>query len=332
MGIFHTQKGQHADPSGGTLPERSALADLLTLLGGVVFCLVLAALWLLRGAFQAWAIGFLVFIALFVPMLVAVECLALYIVNRGARASLIEMPAPRLATVGELVRVWWSESITSMRVFGVWQPRLWRTEPCVWSPEMVGRTGVVFVHGYFCNRGLWLPHLLVMRKLGVPTIAVNLEPVFGSIDRYAPIIEDAVARMTAITGRAPVLVGHSMGGLAIRAWLRTTNMERIKRVITIGTPHHGTWTAQFSHAPNGKQMCLGSAWLAQLAADEAPIAEALHSRFDCIYSAADNIVFPAVSACLMHASNAHVAATGHVELAYSPLVMRGIERALSDTK
>jgi triacylglycerol lipase len=41
--------------------------------------------------------------------------------------------------------------------------------------------------------------------------------VFGGIDDYAPLIEQAVQQVTQATGRPPLLVCHSMGGLAARA-------------------------------------------------------------------------------------------------------------------
>jgi pimeloyl-ACP methyl ester carboxylesterase len=80
--------------------------------------------------------------------------------------------------------------------------------------------GVVLVHGFLCNRAFWTPWLAPLRARGHAFVAVTLEPAFGSIDDYAPAIEAAVRRVTEATGQAPLIVGHSMGGLAIRAWLR----------------------------------------------------------------------------------------------------------------
>ena len=71
-----------------------------------------------------------------------------------------------------------------------------------------------------CNRGVWLHWLGHLRAAGHAHVAVNLEPVLGSIDGYAKAIDDAVRRVTEATGLPPVLVCHSMGGLAARAWLR----------------------------------------------------------------------------------------------------------------
>ncbi len=314
------------------LPTSSALANVLRTSMAVFFLVSLVLAVLIWSWSRAWAIGLVASVLVFTPVLVAIEVLVLYVVNRGplaaAMASRVGLPAPPLAGVLDLVKVGWAESVISTKVFGLWQAHLWRSEPDVLPDNAVGRTGVVFVHGYFCNRGLWLPHLREMRRLGVPAIAVNLEPVFGGIDAYAPIIEAAVARLTALTGQAPVIVGHSMGGLAARAWLCTTDLSRVKQIVTIGTPHHGTWTAQWSHARNGQQMKLDSQWLTQLAQKEAHDSTVRHAKFVCVYSAADNIVFPAGSATLLNATNVHLPALGHVEMTYVDASMRVIEQAL----
>jgi triacylglycerol esterase/lipase EstA (alpha/beta hydrolase family) len=115
-------------------------------------------------------------------------------------------------------------------------------------------------------------------------------------------------------GSPPVLVAHSMGGLAVRAWLTTSGADsRVHRVITLGTPHHGTWLARFGRTTNARQMRIGSPWLISLAQRE-PAAR--YAKFTCCYSHCDNIVFPASTATLPGARNLHVPGTAHVHLAF----------------
>jgi triacylglycerol esterase/lipase EstA (alpha/beta hydrolase family) len=152
-------------------------------------------------------------------------------------------------------------------------------------------------------------------------VAVNLEPVVGSIDDYAATIDDAVLRVTAVTGMAPVLVCHSMGGLAVRAWLRVHAADaRVHRVLTLGTPHGGTWLGRFSRAVNGRQMSLAGDWVQGLLRAE-PQGRA--QRFSCWYSNCDNIVFPASTATLAGADNRFVHGLAHVQMALHPEVMAG---------
>jgi pimeloyl-ACP methyl ester carboxylesterase len=178
---------------------------------------------------------------------------------------------------------------------------------------------VVLVHGFLCNRGLWLSWMPLLRSRGHAYVAVNLEPVFGSIDAYAATVDEAVRRVTQATGLPPVILAHSMGGLATRAWLRAFSADaRVHRVITLGTPHGGTWLGRWSQATNGRQMQLASPWLQQLQLDE-PLTRA--RLFTCWYSNCDNIVFPARTAALPGARQRFVAGLAHVEMACDQQVM-----------
>lgn len=235
-------------------------------------------------------------------------------------------PAPP-ASWRQWLRAWWGEVRAAPQVFGWRQPFRSGAEPDHVPADARGRIGVVLVHGFVCNRGLWTPWLRRLRASGVPAIAVNLEPVFGPIDAYAPLIEAAVQRLEAATGERPVLVGHSMGGLAIRAWLaRYAADGRVRRVITIGTPHQGTWLANWSRlADNGRQMRPGGAWLQQLEAAEPASRREL---FLCLYGHGDNIVFPASNALLPGAECQHIDGTAHVEMVHHPAAWAALWSAL----
>lgn len=238
-------------------------------------------------------------------------------VNRGD-------PAPR-ARAAQVLRAWWAEARLAAVVFGWRQPfratavRDWLPGPA--QDGAVAPRGVVLVHGYLCNRGFWNPWMAVLRGRGHAFAAVTLEPAFGSIDAYVAGIDAAVRRVAAATGRAPVMLCHSMGGLAARAWLRAAPDAdaRVHRVLTLGTPHGGTWIARWSRTPNGRQMRLGSDWLRRLAAEEPPQRAA---RFTCWYSNCDNIVFPAGAARLAGADNRFIAGVAHVEMAFTPGVVQ----------
>lgn len=222
------------------------------------------------------------------------------------------------------LRTWWAEWRLNLKVFAWRQPFAWRQLPD-WSGAGDAQVPIVFVHGYLCNRGFWLPWLRMCRATGRPYVTVNLEPLFASIDDYVPAIEAAVRRAEALTGRRPVLVGHSMGGLAIRAWIASQSARQPPRwlaVVTLGSPHAGTWLARWSRTTNGLQMRQGSDWLAQLRLREQALGgTAIHEAFLCWASATDNVVFPADTATLPGADNRRVAAAGHIELAYLPEVI-----------
>ena len=228
-------------------------------------------------------------------------------------------PAPR-ARWGQVLRAGWAEVWVALAVFCWRQPFRHHAVPDWLPAQPTGARGVVLVHGFMCNRGLWLPWFARLRAAGHPYVAVNLEPVMGSIDDYADILEGAVQRMAAATGQAPVLLCHSMGGLAARAWLRAHQADgRVHRVLTLGTPHGGTWLGRFSRAVNGRQMSLAGEWVGALQRSE-PAGRV--GRFVCWYSNCDNIVFPASTAQLQGADNRFVDGAAHVQMAFHPAVMK----------
>jgi pimeloyl-ACP methyl ester carboxylesterase len=290
----------------------------------IVLVLVVASVawasFFVRHDHPGWGVAIVALIFLGYALFLALEFVALYVVQ-GSESGALRADLP------QLLRAWWGEVITAPRVFFWRQPFRAHAEPDHLPNLANGGRGVVLVHGFFCNRGLWNPWMRELRACGVPHIAVNLEPLFGSIDCYPTIIDAAVARVEAATGQPVVLVGHSMGGLAIRAWLRQFNADaRVHRVITIGSPHQGTWLARFGQALNGKQMRQRSPWLAKLAADETP---ARTERFTCFYGHCDNIVFPVVSGTLPGAVNLHLPTTAHVHMAFHPGVFNEVLRWVS---
>lgn len=231
-------------------------------------------------------------------------------------------PAPR-PRAGELLRAALREALLAARVFGwrqVWCSRL-RPDPEVPAP---GRVGVLLVHGYLCNRGFWPPALLDdLTRRGVPWAAPDLLPLWTDIETYAPQLEAVVQRLVRATGCMPLLVGHSMGGLVVRAWWRWRQgrpelpMLAPPRVLTLGTPHRGTWLGRgwvTRRSPrNVQQMQADSAWLQALAASEP---SAWRARFTCVHSACDNVVFPPARALLPGASALAWHGLAHIELAH----------------
>lgn len=232
-------------------------------------------------------------------------------------------PIPR-ATAAESMRAWARESRAAVQVFAWRQPFRWRRCPDGRPANDPARSPAVLIHGFVCNRGFWLPWMERMQREGIAWTSVNLEPVFGSIDDYPSLIEEAVRRAEALSSAKPVLICHSMGGLAARAWLAADpqRRDRVAGVITIGSPHHGTWLAHHGHTPNARQMRPGGPWLQALWTREHALRpQATHAGFVCWASNTDNIVFPASTATLPGADNRLVRGAGHVDLAFHPRVM-----------
>ena len=133
---------------------------------------------------------------------------------------------------------------------------------------------VLIIHGYLATRGslhLLEQHLtdrglIVMTyPLGGPLLNV------GDIRDSAGLIARKVESIVAQTGIARVdIVGHSMGGLVGLDYLkRLGGRHRVRRLILLGTPAQGTWSALLGlvTAPLGLaslQLLPGSPFLREL--------------------------------------------------------------------
>jgi pimeloyl-ACP methyl ester carboxylesterase len=185
---------------------------------------------------------------------------------------------------------------------------------------------VLLLHGYGCNSGYWSHLVPRLDAARISHATVDLEPLTGDIDDYAPRVQQAVEALRAQTGRdRVVVVAHSMGGLVARAWMRRYGTEQVARVITLGTPHHGTCLAAFGIGINAGQMRRAfrdeppeCAWLRELARGEDARARALLTS---LYSHHDNIISPQTSSELPGARNLAFGGVGHVALGRNPRVL-----------
>ncbi len=217
------------------------------------------------------------------------------------------------------LRAWAAEVVAALRTYCWAQIRY--ADARLPSADAGSRTPILLVHGYLCNRGIWHPFARWLAARGHPVDAVNLEPVFGTIDDYVPIVADAVRRLRERTGRDRVaIVAHSMGGVVARAYLAREGTASVCGVVTLGSPHAGTWFARWGHGVNVGQMRVGCEWLSALAKRETPATGAL---FTTIWSPHDNIVIPQKAAQRLPGATAvAVPARGHLQLAYDAEVWR----------
>lgn len=190
-----------------------------------------------------------------------------------------------------------------------------------------GRLPVLLIHGYQCNRGFWLWMRRALERAGWCVATLSLEPVFGDIDGYAEQVARRVEGVCAATGSSQVvLVGHSMGGLVSRAYLRRFGNARVAKLVTLGSPHHGSQLAHLGLGENGRQMCPGSKWLAGI---NAPGAVPLPPTTVSVYSCHDNYVMPQDSSLLEGAKIVALSGIGHLAMAFSPEIERLVLTELS---
>lgn len=85
----------------------------------------------------------------------------------------------------------------------------------------------------------------------------------GSNQDHAREIDQAVRTLKALTRSAQVdVVAHSMGGLAVRHYLRVgETADSVRRTVFLGTPHRGSAAAVLAWGDGGREMVPGSDFL-----------------------------------------------------------------------
>ena len=209
----------------------------------------------------------------------------------------------------------------------------YKDKPCV---------PVLLVHGYFSNRGIFwqLRKRLLAAAIG-PVYTLNLEPLLGGIDSMVPVLGRRIEQVCKQANASQVIiVAHSMGGLVTRRYMAnsmatavptavvtTTAITlpmphegvnetpmRVKRFITLGSPHHGSEMSGFSIGQCVREMRLASPWLRALEQAEAGME---HPPTLSIYTLNDDLIYPPESSKLDWAHNIPVAAVGHVSMLFS---------------
>ena len=188
---------------------------------------------------------------------------------------------------------------------------------------------LLLIHGVICNHGIWQPWLESLQAAGFgPIHVMDLEPPLADIEVHVSRVErELLALKNASGGHTVDIVAHSMGGLVARAASRRVGPTVIGRIVTLGSPHHGTRLARLLPAPPLRQMCPESPWLSALnaAAQEGP-----QVPLTSIYSLEDNLVVPARSAVLEGARVLELRGIGHVGMLCSRKVIGSTLAALKD--
>ncbi|MFZ4535629.1 lipase family alpha/beta hydrolase [Propionivibrio sp.] len=189
------------------------------------------------------------------------------------------------------------------------------------------RPPVLLIHGFGCSRAAWWWMRRRLEAAGWTVATISLEPIYTSIENYVEPVSRRIDEVLAATGaKQVILVGHSMGGLAARAYLRRNGGAKVARLVTLGTPHAGSELAKFGIGENARQMTPGSAWLATLAS-EAPAIDTL-----VIFSSHDNYVIPQSNLELPGAQNMAIDGLGHLSMVYSPRVAEALLDGLDPVK
>ncbi|SHN50096.1 lipase family alpha/beta hydrolase [Desulfovibrio litoralis] len=166
---------------------------------------------------------------------------------------------------------------------------------------------LILVHGLFHNASTWFFYKLWFKKAGYTRVHLYSYPVHGKelwgLTKY---LEKAVSEVESLyPGEKPILIGMSLGGLMIRGWMSETdprvenrengttktNHDRIRAVITLGTPHSGSKLAAFGIEKTSRSLSPSGPFFKELVAKES-ITKSEWIPKIALYSLADNLVLP----------------------------------------
>ena len=194
-------------------------------------------------------------------------------------------------------------------------------------------TPILMIHGLIDNRSIFTLLRRGLRSRGFDHLTtLNYSPIVSDIRVAAAHLGEEVERIVAETGYERIhIVGHSLGGLIARYYVtRLGGDERVHTLVTLGTPHGGTYAAYAWPTRLVAQMRPDSGLIAEL---RKPVPEC-RTRFIAYWSDLDQLIFPQHNAAIDHpdlrARNIALHGVGHVSLPILGSVVHGISAALAD--
>jgi pimeloyl-ACP methyl ester carboxylesterase len=101
---------------------------------------------------------------------------------------------------------------------------------------------VILIHGFF-RTGRDMHRLRnLLAELGWRAEAITIPSRFGTLEDCVRVLENKIAEIPPDVERIH-LVGHSFGGLVIRAFLARNRVPNLGRCVLIGTPNRGACLA-----------------------------------------------------------------------------------------
>jgi predicted alpha/beta hydrolase family esterase len=186
-------------------------------------------------------------------------------------------------------------------------------------------TPIVLVHGYTQNRGTFLGIARALRRAGLgPVYGFNYWS-FQDVRKSSVRLARFIQKVRKETGaRAVDVVAHSMGGLVAVECMRAVP-KRVRRLVTIASPHSGVLWRGPILGIGGAQLRRGSALITKHAA------RVFGVHVLSIASKHDNIVFPAEQSAISQRGGRDIVVEGpgHLTILFDPRVASEITSFLS---
>jgi len=189
-----------------------------------------------------------------------------------------------------------------------------------------GYPPIIFVHGLAGNRGNFLLMEWYLKLLGRKrSYKIHFDAGLGIMD-MAKSLATFISDVKNATGEPRVeIVAHSLGGIIARLAIGEYDLAHsVKTLITLGTPHRGTYSARYANTGITRDLRPDSDLMKHLAAR--PLASCVRSVN--FWSRSDLLVIPAESAIMEGAEHVDVTPFTHLSYLISPKCWQTVGRLL----
>lgn len=141
------------------------------------------------------------------------------------------------------------------------------------SKQTEDGTPIVLVHGLHHSECAWLLFKRRLQAQGFQNITTyGYKSVTGEFaEAVAGLNTHLDERLAANPGRKVVLIGHSLGGMVIRRAVGAARYrDRVEKIVTLGTPHHGSALAWCAGNHLGRDLIPGRTISRLVAESEQP--------------------------------------------------------------
>lgn len=260
----------------------------------------------------------------------------------GEAAKALSTPA---GVVGAAIEVAWVSTHLALYPFGLFgRPDAYDGHryslgelPPVQRGLVIGNveaagTPILLVHGMVDNRSVFALLRRGLRRRGFGrVVSINYSPWTTDVRVAAAHLAREVEALVAETGYERIhVVGHSLGGLIARYYVtRLGGDARVHTLVTLGSPHGGTFNAYALPSNLSRQLRPGSGLMRELCA----AVPNCQTRFVAYWSDLDQMIFPQRNASINHPDltvrNVKMHGIGHMSLPINGDVVRGISTTLA---
>lgn len=202
-----------------------------------------------------------------------------------------------------------------------------RGEKPVVARESDGFPPLVFVHGLGGGRGDFAPMALYLRNKGRRrSYSIRFEGG-GDVEARGGQLARFILQVLEANGESQVdVVAHSLGGVI--AWTALVDHSmgpKVRRLVTMGSPHGGTYAARLGNTPVTWDLRPNSPFLQRLRKSPFPSTVKATS----FWSASDLVILPAESAALPNSQQIEMTPFTHYGYLIHPRSWHAVHLAIS---